>query len=52
MLGQVPAGSSSVHEVHVFNAVNQGGTIRFLDGQIGGAASFEGFTEFFFLRTF
>lgn len=23
---------------HVFNGVNQGGTIRFLDGQTGGAA--------------
>jgi hypothetical protein len=36
---------------HVFNAVNQGGTIRFLDGQSGTAASFGGYTEFFFLRT-
>ncbi len=26
---------------HVFNVVNQGGTIRFLDGQVGGKASFD-----------
>jgi hypothetical protein len=59
MLGAGPGargivfGSRGAGEVgHVFNAVNQGGTIRFLDGQIGGAASFQGFTEFFFLRTF
>ncbi|MEZ5096456.1 MAG: toxin glutamine deamidase domain-containing protein [Nocardioides sp.] len=36
---------------HVFNGVNQGGTIRFLDGQTGGAASFSGFDSFMFLRT-
>jgi Papain fold toxin 1, glutamine deamidase len=36
---------------HVFNAVNQGGTIRFLDGQTGGVASFDGFTDFYFLGT-
>ncbi len=36
---------------HVFNAVNQGGTIRFLDGQTGGAASFSGYDGFWFLRT-
>lgn len=59
MLGAGPGargivfGSRGSGEVgHVFNAVNQGGTVRFLDGQIGGAASFEGFTEFFLLRTF
>jgi len=33
------------------NCVNQNGTIRFLDGQIGGQASFEGFKKLFFLRT-
>lgn len=36
---------------HVFNGVNQGGTIRFLDGQTGGPASFSGFDAFTFLRT-
>jgi hypothetical protein len=36
---------------HVFNAVNQGGTIRFLDGQTGSEASFDGFDGFMFLRT-
>ena len=37
---------------HVFNAVNQNGVVRFLDGQIGGAASLEGYTSFSLLRTF
>jgi RHS repeat-associated protein len=36
---------------HVFNAVNQGGTIRFLDGQTGGVASFAGYDGFWFLGT-
>jgi RHS repeat-associated protein len=36
---------------HVFNAVNQRGTIRFLDGQTGGVASFEGYSSLKFLRT-
>lgn len=36
---------------HVFNAVNQNGVIRFLDGQTGRTASFNGFSEFFFLPT-
>ena len=36
---------------HVFNVVNQNGTVRFLDGQIGGPASFDGFTSFHYLRT-
>jgi hypothetical protein len=37
---------------HVFNGVNQGGTIRFLDGQSGGLANWEdGFDRFFFMRT-
>jgi len=36
---------------HVFNVVNQGGTIRFLDPQIGGPASFEGYSGFRFLWT-
>ncbi|PJE27371.1 hypothetical protein CVM39_12300 [Pseudooceanicola antarcticus] len=37
---------------HVFNVVNQGGTIRFLDGQTGGAANLNGgYQQFFFLPT-
>lgn len=44
-------GSRGSQVGHVFNGVNQGGTIRFLDGQTGGAASFSGFDSFMFLRT-
>ncbi|NJM53651.1 MAG: hypothetical protein HC846_09845, partial [Blastocatellia bacterium] len=33
---------------HVFNAVNQNGVIRFLDGQTGGPASFRGYSSFQF----
>jgi RHS repeat-associated protein len=36
---------------HVFNAVNQGGVVRYVDGQIGKAASFSGYSGFKFLRT-
>ena len=37
---------------HVFNVVNQNGTVRFLDGQTGKTADFDdGFTSFQFLRT-
>lgn len=36
---------------HVFNVINQDGIIRFIDGQIGGEASFKGFTRFYLLRT-
>lgn len=38
---------------HVFNGVNQGGTIRFLDGQSGGLATFQGqgYRNLYFLRT-
>jgi hypothetical protein len=36
---------------HVFNAVNQRGVVRFLDGQTGTAASFQGFTDLYFLPT-
>lgn len=36
---------------HVFNAVNQGGVLRFLDAQAGGVASWEGFNNFKFLWT-
>jgi hypothetical protein len=37
---------------HVFNGVNQGGVIRFLDGQSGSVANWDdGFDAFYFLRT-
>ena len=36
---------------HVFNAINQKGVVRFLDGQTGGAASLDGFQSFQLLRT-
>jgi hypothetical protein len=36
---------------HAFNVVNQGGTIRFLDGQTGGAAVAEGFESYYVFRT-
>ena len=36
---------------HVWNVVNQKGTVRFLDGQKGVPASFEGYTSIRFLRT-
>lgn len=36
---------------HVFNAINQNGVVRFLDGQSGTTASFRGFASFRFLRT-
>lgn len=37
---------------HFFNVVNQGGVIRFLDGQSGGAANLsDGFADFWLLRT-
>lgn len=36
---------------HAFNVVNQNGTIRFLDGQTGAAASLEGYVNFSFLPT-
>jgi RHS repeat-associated protein len=42
-------GSSEVG--HVFNAVNQNGVVRFLDGQTGRAATLEGFESFQLLRT-
>jgi hypothetical protein len=35
---------------HVFNVINQGGVIRFLDGQTGKVASFGGYRDFFFMR--
>lgn len=36
---------------HVFNAVNQDGVIRFLDGQTGKVATLIDYDEFRFLRT-
>jgi len=36
---------------HVFNVVNQGGVVRFLDGQTGKAATFDGYDAFRLLRT-
>jgi hypothetical protein len=35
---------------HVFNVVNDGGVIRFVDGQVGTTASFDGFSRLNFLR--
>jgi filamentous hemagglutinin len=37
---------------HAFNAVNQGGVVSFLDAQVGGAASLQGYQSFLFIRTF
>lgn len=36
---------------HVFNAANQHGVIRFLDGQTGKAAEISPYIKFQFLRT-
>jgi hypothetical protein len=37
---------------HAFNAVNNNGTIEFLDGQSGTWATFDGgYLRFFFVRT-
>lgn len=46
-------GSRGPNEVgHVFNVVNQNGTVRFLDGQTGTVANLNrGYKEFFFLPT-
>jgi hypothetical protein len=44
-------GSRSGDIGHVFNAVNQAGVIRFLDGQTGTAAALDDFVAFRFLRT-
>lgn len=44
-------GSRGSQTGHLFNVVNQKGTIRFLDGQTGGAASLDGFKGFSLLRT-
>jgi hypothetical protein len=44
-------GSRSGGVGHVFNAVNQNGVVRFLDGQTGKAAIVSGYIGFCFLRT-
>ena len=45
-------GSRGAGEVgHVFNGVNQNGVVRYLDGQIGKAASLDGYKSFQLLRT-
>jgi RHS repeat-associated protein len=45
-------GARSRGEVgHVFNVVNQNGTVRYLDGQTGQVASLEGYQSFQLLRT-
>lgn len=44
-------GSRGSEVGHVFNVVNQKGVIRFLDGQTGKTASFEGYNSFQLLRT-
>ncbi|WP_180964227.1 beta strand repeat-containing protein [Ralstonia mannitolilytica] len=36
---------------HVFNVVNQGGVVRFLDGQTGKPANLSGYTGLYLLRT-
>ena len=36
---------------HVFNVVNQNGTVRFLDGQTGKTANLDGYKDFSFLPT-
>ncbi|HYG83051.1 MAG TPA: RHS repeat-associated core domain-containing protein, partial [Pyrinomonadaceae bacterium] len=36
---------------HVFNGVNQNGVVRFLDGQLGGQASFNGYGQLYYLAT-
>ncbi|MET9489948.1 toxin glutamine deamidase domain-containing protein [Nocardia sp. NPDC006630] len=35
---------------HVFNVINEQGTVRFLDGQSGGEATFDGFKNFYVMR--
>jgi hypothetical protein len=45
-------GSRGEGEVgHVFNVVNRRGTIRYLDGQTGKAASLDGYDNFHLFRT-
>jgi hypothetical protein len=44
-------GSRGRETGHVFNVVNQNGVIRFLDGQSGKPATFDGYKSFQLLRT-
>lgn len=44
-------GTRGAAEGHAFNVVNQGGVIRFLDAQRGGAAVLEQFEGLYLLRT-
>lgn len=44
-------GTRTGQQGHMFNVVNQGGTIRFLDGQTGGAAVLENYDNLYLLRT-
>jgi hypothetical protein len=44
-------GSRGAQVGHVFNGVNQVGVVRFLDGQTGTVASFDGYSELYFLLT-
>jgi filamentous hemagglutinin len=44
-------GSRGANAGHVFNVVNQGGTVRFIDFQAGTGASFDGYQGFYLLRT-
>lgn len=47
----IVAGSRGSQVGHVFNVVNQNGVVRFLDGQTGQPATFNGFQSFRLLRT-
>lgn len=44
-------GTRGAAEGHVFNVVNQGGAIRFLDAQSGGTATLEAYDALYLLRT-
>jgi hypothetical protein len=44
-------GSRGANAGHVFNVVTQNGTVRFVDFQIGKGASFDGYQDFYLLRT-
>ncbi len=44
-------GSRGSQTGHFFNVVNQNGTVRFLDGQTGGAANLDGFKSFSLMKT-
>lgn len=44
-------GSRGANAGHVFNVINQGGAVRFIDFQSGTGASFDGYQGFYLLRT-